>query len=477
MLGPRQRNPGSTVVLECAAYLIAVAIILVSIDKPGHTVRQLDLVAAGTLLVITSLSRPNLMVTAVAACIVFVPGYLLPTIGVVPGNPPALLCLVVAIALGITSRRPRSRVLMTSLDWMTLAVFVLMLGAVVDHIRDDAQFIQVAVQWLAPYGCGRLLGVSANNRDRIARTLVVSGVLLAPFVLIESVTGFNPFREYLLHGSQKAVYGSVLVRSGAERASASFGQPIALSMFLALALLFSGALCLGAKTSHELRRWAMASGVLLVCQAATVSRTGWLMLAVGLVYAALVMPNRPVRRRLRIACVTGLAAVVLIGQVAPASISAGIPVVGKSTNETQASSDYRSGLLHVALDDGVLRPFGTVESSLADRVSVDYSSIDNEYLYLADQFGYVPALALLAIFPLVLILAFIRVPARELDVMYVGGALALFVAISTVAFLTQQQVMFWLILGLVSGIFAAQMGVDTRPSRALTPAADVQVPA
>src|SRR6185437_13832975 len=70
-------------------------------------------------------------------------------------------------------------------------------------------------------------------------------------------------------------------RFGQTRVAASFGHPLALSMFLSVACVCAFGLGLE-RTSRRRARWWVAGGsALLVAQALTLSRTGWVVLAVA----------------------------------------------------------------------------------------------------------------------------------------------------------------------------------------------------
>ncbi|MGO9954518.1 MAG: O-antigen ligase family protein, partial [Solirubrobacteraceae bacterium] len=305
-----------------------------------------------------------------------------------------------------------------------------------------------------------------SARTTIARVLTVSAVILAPFIVVEAATGFNPFVKYFNHGGGAAVWALPVSLAGANRADASWGHPIALSMFLAVALMLGGALAVEAGSRQARHLWALSCIVILLCEFLTISRTAWLTLGVGLVVAMFLIGSPRVRRRFVYGLIAAAIGLTLVGRFGPESVSVGIPIVGRGNAKTTESTEYRQDLLKVALDDGVLRPFGTRVSTLANRVIANYSSLDNEYLDLADKFGYIPAIVLLCMVPALALCATGRKPTDYLAIMYLASAFGLMVAVATVAFITQQQVLVWLMLGICSGIAA------TSPRRILIPRRD-----
>ena len=73
------------------------------------------------------------------------------------------------------------------------------------------------------------------------------------------------------------------------------------------------------------------------------------------------------------------------------------------------------------------------------------ASIDNDYIYLADEYGLIVLAAFTAILVAVAVL-FVRQASTPLAVLP-GVVLANFVALYFLAFITQQQVFFWVLVG------------------------------
>jgi O-antigen ligase len=439
---------------EPLVFVIACLLVVYSVMRPSHQTRQIDFAVLGVIFVALFAAMPRVGIGAVVLSLAIIPSYTLPSVGILPGEATALLATLLAIALAISPGRPRGLTALTPVDVSVVALFVLMLGSVLSHERTLQTWFQEGVLWLGPYVCARLIAVSADWRRLTAKLVVGSAVALIPLIVIETATNFNPFLRYLTIGSGAGVWGGIVARAGATRAEASFGHPIALSMFLAVAAVFALGLAWEARDATLRRRWLMACVAIVVAQALTISRSGWVVLGVAIVVAALVVPVRRYRVQIARALMVGLVGLILAGQLGPESISAGIPVFGHANAETTASSEYRSALLKLALSGGHLQPWGTQTSSLANLVVANYGSIDNEYLDLADTFGYIPGLALVGV-ALALIAGWaLRRPSDILASLFVASAIGLMVGIGTVAFITQQQVFVWLVVGGASGALA-----------------------
>jgi hypothetical protein len=141
-----------------------------------------------------------------------------------------------------------------------------------------------------------------------------------------------------------------------------------------------------------------------------------------------------------------LAGVFMLPQTRPAREVLSSLVSAPRTSNLAANQQYRLDLLHRATGSGALSPFGSRENRIA-------GSVDNEYLYLADQWGLVP----LAAFVLMALLS------GWAAIRYRGGPAALAVASACfgamaglvfVAFITQQQIFVWLLLGAASAVVA-----------------------
>jgi O-antigen ligase len=132
--------------------------------------------------------------------------------------------------------------------------------------------------------------------DILVRTLVVGGTVVAFFGIVEARTGFNVFNhiaQIVPVLQYEEIPGPSLVRFGAAklRIFGSAEHPIALSaLFVMLTPL---AVYLARR--HKQRRWMLCAIVLAAACAATVSRTGILMLVVVVLVYVWLRPRDTIR--------------------------------------------------------------------------------------------------------------------------------------------------------------------------------------
>jgi O-antigen ligase len=130
-----------------------------------------------------------------------------------------------------------------------------------------------------------------DDVDFLAKTLVGGGAVVAFFAIVEARTGFNVFNHvsrvmpFLI--DQGDVGGFVRVGTGKLRVFGSAQHPIALSA--ALVMLIPVALYLARR--YRQRRWMLSALVLVAASAATVSRTGIVMLLIVALVFLLLRPR------------------------------------------------------------------------------------------------------------------------------------------------------------------------------------------
>ena len=170
-----------------------------------------------------------------------------------------------------------------------LASLVANPGAVAAYSGDVAKKLMFFLSFVLVF----YLVVSVVRRiediDYLTKVLVGGGAVVAFFALIEARTGFNVFNHLsrvipILHGGSIAGPEYIRFRTAKLRVFASAEHPIALSA--ALVMLIPLAIYLARRYGQ--RRWIVCALLLGVACAATVSRTGVVMLAVvGVVFLAL----------------------------------------------------------------------------------------------------------------------------------------------------------------------------------------------
>jgi len=117
----------------------------------------------------------------------------------------------------------------------------------------------------------------------------------------------------------------------------------------------------------------------------------------------------------------------------------------------QDSGAYREALLERALQPGVLHLWGNAVNRVTPAVSSTNTATDNAYIILADEWGLIPTFALIAIvFSLLMAIVLARSRRAEEMVILPIVAVTSLCALFFVAFITQQQVMIWLLVGAAS---------------------------
>lgn len=314
-----------------------------------------------------------------------------------------------------------------------------------------------------PYVVGRLLLLHRSSLTPVSVALVASGALLAVVGLRERAGVPNPYFTLLTPAYQADRWAEPEVRLGGVRAEASFGHPIALSMFLALCVLLALALALSAELAWQRAALLAAGGLAAVALVATLSRGGLLLLAVSVPIWLLTQLRRVDRRRLRITAVAiaGLA----VAFVANASTLQTLVDNSRDVDSIEASSArYRLQILELVREPEQFSFFGRA-SEIAGSVStqardlIGIGSIDNTYALLFLTNGAVTLLA----FAVVVLLVFRVTVMAGLDGLERAWAIGLAAAclnLLTVALLTQYSHLFNIGLALLAGL--AQRHGDRR---------------
>src|SRR5919197_1709324 len=275
------------------------------------------------------------------------------------------------------------------------------------------------------------VGVMAADRGKLS---------LAPFAMYESFTHHNLFAQFGRASGAYDVWLQQVTRGGINRVAASFGHPLALGMFLATAAVFAAWRGAAAEARKARFAWIASATVLIVAQALTLSRVAWVVVALGV--SPLVL-----KKSLKQLVLVGLAV------AATACVLSVIPQ-GAVVRETLASFTGHSAdqdltgtaAYRVSLLRELTRPHDL--ALIGPSATLTGRSIDNEYLLFALEWGIVPGLFLFAV-------AIAAVgPAwslRSSDGALGVAAVANVIGLLTVAFITQQQLLIWLLLGALAG--------------------------
>jgi hypothetical protein len=411
------------------------------------------------------------------ATLAFVPVYAAPRIGDFDLNPTALGFWLIVIAECLR-RRERGRTLrLTVLDAAVLifagSLFVSVLASV-HTIHDDTTPVFL---WLGPYLAARLVLSSAERLFQFLKLIAVLGVFTAPIVALEYLSGSNFFTSLSINPVQAASWAVPQIRLGTLRVAGAFGHPLALAMFLVSASLICIALWLSSRDRVTRWAWLLAAGVTFGAQILTLSRTGWVMAAVGVVLLAIIYYGP--RAKLRLGMVLGAAAVCLVAALAvlPTERTTFLATFGSGPAELPANITERKDLASVALQPGVLKLAGNHETAFvqsvrtpSDTYRTEPASVDNNYIYLADFWGLITLAAFLLV-SLVVAALFLKLRSTVLAVLP-AVVLANLVALYFVAFLTQQQVFFWLLVGACGSVAQLHRRDVTLASLISTPNAE-----
>lgn len=411
--------------------------------RPPYAV-LIGMVVFGLLAVAAAQSVPAAAFVFAALSLALVPVYASPTIGPFLAEPTVLLLAVVLIGLAIKKRALLPR--LSSLDRAILLLWGLLFFSTAAHARTLNEFIYTGILWLIPALAARAVVYFIGSLVFV-RAIAISALALLPFLAYEALTGHNPFSALALNRASADFWLQSNLRLGTLRVSGSFGHPLALSMFLATACVFCIALAADERESRRRALWIAGTIGLLISLALPLARTGLVVFGVGLIILSI---RLGLFARIRIAAIALLVAIAVV--VAPQGQSTRElvgSVVGSSPDTSLSSTrDSRVRLLNSAFAPGVLKPLGNKEPHIQ-------GSIDNEYLYLADQWGLVALAGFILLLLLVLTAAF-RLRGSPSDVVIPAAAAANLVGLAFVALITQQQILVWLLIGATAGTLGRQ---------------------
>jgi hypothetical protein len=329
----------------------------------------------------------------------------------------------------------------TSLDVAVALVFV---GVSVDVVAGGAgvrSAVYLAYLWVGPYLAGRF-AASAHGVREAVRATAAAAIVVVPIAIAEATIGFTVFSSPSAAQASDARWGLPIERLGAVRAQAAFGHPIALSMVLAASSLL--ALGMGASVDSRVaaRAWQVVALSLVVGQAVAVSRTGWLVLGIGLLLA-FSRRLRFSRRRMLIGAFVCVGVLAVLPQRA-AVFTTLASVSGRGGDASLTSNFvYRESLLRM-LEHPLSFP------ALGTGLQQTNVSVDNEFVLLGLQWGLVVLVPFAALTALVVVHA---LKARDdLQRFVLAAAAASLAVLVAVAFITQQQIFIWLLLGICGSV-------------------------
>jgi len=414
------------------------------------------LLVAGVLAAIAvaaALNYPGRVFAVLVLAIALIPTYAGPGVGPLLLIPGAALAWMIAGALAWRNAISRGRIFRpTPIDFAVLAFAVLMYVSLSFSAQvESSDFMNNLFAWGGPFLAARLL-LQDTERPAfvVAASFALATACVAPIALLESSGAENPFTALQFNSVEASVWGESASRLGQVRAEASFGHPIALSMFASASALLSLGMAIYSSQRKERHVWLALAALAVGVQALTFSRTGWLILIAGIALLAVTTALRAARRRLAFvfaAVGVGLIALMVSGN-APKELEL-FPSSSSSAEGAafQDSGEYRERLLERALEPGVLGLWGNPVNKVTPAVSSTNDATDNAYIILADEWGLIPTAALIAIAAALLIAIVLarRRGGEELVVLPIA-AVASLGALFFVAFITQQQLVIWLLV-------------------------------
>ena len=455
-------SPAATVPL---AICLGAAIGIALVAKPAVVLGLLALVIA-LIGVGVAIARPALAYGGLIAGLALIPTYASPSVGPILMNPAAAGCWVVAIAL--MWRNAVTEGVLFRPNYVD-AAFWLFVGLMTVSLSFSAQedltdLVHVMFLWAGPYLAARMLLPRVASPVKVtAMAFGAVTLLLAPIAVSESLGGSNPFFNLDFNSGEFTLWASQIDRFGSIRAVTSFGHPIAFSMFLAVSALLSIAMGIAsAEVKHRLG-WYTLALVAIGTMSLALSRTGWVMLGLGVVLLAAVTVRGAVRKRLLTLFAIVIGVILVTAAVMPHELEV-LPGFGHGQEASfQTSGLYREKLLERALEPGVLGLWGNPTNQVTPAVDFG-TATDNAYILLADGWGLIPTFALfgIGISLLVVIIASYGMTGELIAILPILG-LTCMVAIFFVAFITQQQVMIWFLIG--AGGAAAELVADARRRR------------
>ena len=420
-------------------------------------------VAVAAVWVAVAFSQPSVAFAGLVALTVFVPSYASPEIGPLLFIPAAAGAWVLAVALGWRNLIAHGRLFRPTVVDVGFGAFVLLMAisTAFSPRGTRAELAHLMFIWAGPYLGARLLLRDVGRPLRLlAACFGVATAVLAPIVLLEHLGTGNVFHNLDFNATEFATWAGQADRFGQVRAEASFGHPIALSMFAASSALLSLGMALSAKAWRERQLWYCSAALAIAVQLMTVSRTGWLMIVIGVVMLVALLAQGEYRSRL-IGLATTVAITLLLASVLVPGALDILPGFGKTESAVQSSSHYRQALLARALEPGVLNAWGNAQNKVTPFVAGG-TATDNAYIILADTWGLIPTAGLVFV-ALALIWVMARNYGRDPEALLTVPVIAFasMVALFFVAFITQQQVVIWLLVG-ASAVVAERLASARR---------------
>lgn len=409
---------------------------------------------------VVSSRRPDVLSGAVVFGLALIPLSGLPFYG---ASHPSVIAAALAVVLGLAGVAPRGRTPFNAMDAAVVVLGCGMTASVVLGNQAPTMLLATTALWFGPYLLGRSMG--ARDPVKLAQLMATAGALILPFVVYEWSTGTNVLREVFTYTQD--VSTDELVRLGQGRTVASQGQPILLSILLASAATAGFAIWL----SNRLRwrsPWVFVVVLSIAGMASTLSRTGWLVLALGCgILCAGYLARANPRQAAALTAILAVASLAIVALPSTRAITLGEPDTDSA--EIELSSQYRRDLVKQALEPGFLPSWGTTAAPVGPG---GVQSIDNAYVLVAWQWGLLSLVGFALLIPAAAWKAW-RARRHPMVLLWPAMSLAFLAALFGVALFGQMQVFAWLTLGAAAGVSTTSrrrtQRVGSSPSATLLP--------
>ena len=294
--------------------------------------------------------------------------------------------------------------------------------------------------------------LSFRERDRLVTIIMVNGVVTAAFGIVQQVLGHARLNEL---GWE---YNTTIRFAGGWflRSFSTFNQPFPFALYLMLAILIGIPIALTDPSRRRNRLFLFTLPVLVLALAFTITRAGWLGLAVGVAYLALTK-YRVLALPLAHFVIIGVVALVLVTSYSSAFLS-------RSSSEErfdvwrQNTSQITSHPLGVGIgaSGSAAEKTAEVEGRL-ERDDVEILQPDNYYFKTALELGVIG----LWLFVLLLVTTFSAANSAAarlhgVDAALASGVAAMVLGAAAVSFVATYfeifplEAHFWLLLGVVA---------------------------
>jgi hypothetical protein len=422
------------------------------------------------LLLLTATAWPSQMFCLAIVILAFWPVYAPPQYIIPDLVLPAGTVLMGFAAAGAVLRGGLRGIRLNAVDLAFGLLLLAMAMSVAAGTRRVGVFGGLVVQWSIPYLAARLIVCRYLELRQFAQVVAFTGMATIPFAVFERVSESNLFFHLAEPGRLANTWAVFDPRGSAFRVEGGLGHPLALGFVMALAALCALSLTVGAPTRRSRLCWLAAAAAMALTLYLADSRTGWVVLGVGAILlligarSAVISKARELGpRRLAVASGCVIAAAVLFFSLAPSSVTPGAGGgIGELLGTSQAKGEtatYRLDLLEEAFEPGKLQILGNRVSKLSHTLASGATTLDNEYLLLADEWG---LLALAAMLALAASLAVAWLRMRGLSGRLAGAALSGAFGVFFVALITQQAQFFWLFVGVAGAAAQASLAPNAR---------------